>query len=251
MVGFLRLVRKDLEAIRWSTGIIMGAVLGLLVFLRFKLAAGWSEQLVSVWMTIPLMFLPFWLLWQSFQGLRTEWRDDTIYTLLSLPVPGWQVTLAKLTTVIVEYTLLAGVIVFGNLILNPLVKGFAAEFPVMWLIRNGLLIYLTLLGHIAFFVVLIQLAFVVSKMVGRVQALVALWALFLSLWLTTRVGELLAPAFRWLPPIPLHRVFKLEEIGRGAVTANIALAPQVGRWLLAFALFCLTGYLLENFVEAN
>lgn len=250
MSSFLHLLRKDLEAIRWSAGIISGVTIGLMVFLRYRLATGWPQDLVSVLMILPLMFLPFWLLWQSFQGLRTEWRENTIYTLLCLPVPGWQIILAKLSTVMVEYTLLLTVIAAGNFAFNPLVQGFMASIPTLWLVRNGILLYLGGLFSVAFFVVFIQLAFVVSKMVGRLQALVALWALFLAFWLAGKLGWLLEPLFRWIPPIPLHRVFRLDEIGRNS-TSYWHIGFNTGKWLTALALFWLTGYLLENYVEAN
>lgn len=130
MSRFLRLLRKDLEAIRWSLGIICGVIFGLQVFLRVKLTGGWPEDLVALLLLMPVMFLPFWLLWQSFQGLRSEWREDTVYTLLSLPVAGWQITFSKLVSVLVEYSVFLAVIIGGTLVLfRPLWQDFLAVFP--------------------------------------------------------------------------------------------------------------------------
>ena len=59
----------------------------------------------------------------------------------------------------------------------------------------------------------VQLAYVVSKMVGRAQGLVALWAWILAIWFCTRVSELLQPLFSWLPPVPLLELLRLVVLG--------------------------------------
>ncbi|NLJ79805.1 MAG: ABC transporter permease subunit [Firmicutes bacterium] len=250
MLPFLRLLRKDLESIRWPLGIISGLSAGLIVFLRFKLAGGWHEDLVGILMAAPLMFLPFWLFWQSFQSLRTEWREDTVYTLLCLPVPGWQLTLSKLCTIAAEYTVYLGVVAAANALFNPFAGEILASFPASWLLRNGFLFYLIGLSQVVSSVIFIQLAFVVSKMVGRLQGLVSLWTFFLAFWVTGRMGGLLEPLFRWIPAVPLHRLFRLDLIGRPIVSYWDA-APKISQGLIIFGFFWLTGYCLENYVEVN
>lgn len=254
MSRFLRLLRKDLEASRWPLGILSGAIVGLLTFAWFRMPpAGHVDwEAAAFVMAIPFVFLPFWLLWQSFQSLRSEWREDTVYTLLVLPVPGWQILISKMLEICIEYTVLLLVSLGGGLILfHGHLEALLLILPrPSWLLWNGFILYLVSLAVLAAFVSVIQLSFVVSKMVGRLQGLVALWVLILANWLVAKSGIILEPVFRWLPPLPLHRIFDLQELGR-EIVLEWNIAPEVGTWLGIIALFFLTSYLLENYLEIN
>ena len=253
MKRFLRLWQKDLQASLLPMGFLSGIILILFAITRWRIEAGaWPMEASFAAISIPLIFLPLWLLWQSFQVLRSEWREDTVYTILVLPVPGWSVMVAKLLTIWVEYTALLAVIIGGTLVFfTPIVREGMQFLPSMsWAVRNGILLYLGTLAILASVVIFVQLAFVVSKMVGKLQGLVALWTLVLSGWIVERLGGLLEPLFRWLPSIPLHRLFRLEELERGVV-AEWNLAPDVGRWLGVVGILVLTSYLFEHYVEVN
>jgi len=253
MKRFLTLLRKDLQASLLPIGFLSGITVIIMAFVRFRIeTAGWPMEISLVAISIPLVFLPLWLLWQSFQTLRSEWREDTVYTLLVLPVPGWQVMTAKLLAIWIEYTVISAVTAVGTLVFfSPLVREAMAFVPsVGWVIRNGILLYLASLLMLASVVIFVQLAFVVSKMVGRLQGLVALWTLILSSWFVEKLGVLLEPIFRWIPTVPLHRVFRLEEIREGIV-ADWNLAPEIGSWLAILFVLALTSYLFEHYVEVN
>ncbi|HBN96556.1 MAG TPA: hypothetical protein DDZ66_09670 [Firmicutes bacterium] len=253
MKRFLRLLRKDLQASLLPMGFLSGITLILMFFTRFKISTGgWPIEAAFASIVMPLVFLPLWLLWQSFQTLRTEWREDTVYTLLVLPVPGWQVMLAKLLAIWIEYTVLLGVTAIGTLLFfAPLVQEAMEILPsVVWALRNGLLLYLIGLALLASVVIFVQLAFVISKMAGRVQGLVAIWTLILSGWLVEKLGVLLEPLFRWMPKLPLHKLFRLDELRQGIV-AEWNLAPEMGTWLGILAILVLTSYLFEHYVEVN
>lgn len=256
MSRFFPLVRKDLEASRWPVGILSALIIGYMLLVLFKVPPGLKEQepliVLGAALALPLMFLPLWMFWQSFQTLRSEWREDTVYTLLVLPVPGWQVMLAKLVGLWVEYTVLIAVSLVGALLLfsGPVQSALGALPSLSWAIQNGLLLYLASLLLLATVVVFVQLAFVVSKMVSRLQGLVAIWTLILGGWLVDRLGLLLEPIFRWIPKLPLHKLLRLGDL-RSGVVAEWNLAPKIGTWLGIVALFVLTSYLFEHYVEVN
>jgi len=253
MKRLLQLVRKDLQASLLPLAFLSGITLILMGFIRFKMArSGWPVEAALAALGIPLMFLPLWLLWQSFQTLRSEWREDTVYTLLVLPIPGWQVMLAKLLAICLEYTAFLAVTAMGTLLIfAPLVQRAMNSLPgVTWTLRNAFLLCLVSLALLASMVIFVQLAFVVSKMVGRVQGLVAIWTLTLSGWLVEKLGVLLEPLFRWIPRLPLHKLFRLDEFGEGIV-AEWNPAPDIGTCLGIIALFFLTSYLFEHYVEVN
>lgn len=253
MKRFLRLLRKDLQASLLPMGFLSGITIILMFFIRFKISTGaWPVEASLAAVAIPLVFLPLWLLWQSFQTLRSEWREDTVYTLLVLPVPGWKVMMAKLSAIWVEYTGLLVVTVIGALLFfAPLVQEAMQVVPsVAWAMRNGLLLYLVSLATLASVVIFVQLAFIVGKMVGRLQGLVAIWTLILSGWLVDKLGVLLEPLFRWLPTLSVHKLFRLEEVRQGIVV-EWNLAPEIGTWLGVLAMLVLTSYLFEHYVEVN
>lgn len=253
MKRFLKLLQKDLEASRLPVAFLSGITLAIMVFFRYKISSGaWPVEAAVGAVAIPAMFLPLWLMWQSFQTLRSEWREDTVYTLLVLPVPGWQVMLAKLVSICAEYTVLFVVAVAGAFsffwgLLEPL---FTILPSISWLLWNMFLLYLASLIALAGFVIFVQLAFVVSKMVGRLQGLVSIWTLVLANWAVTRLAVIIEPLFRWIPAIPLHSVFRLQELERNIVL-ELNLAPHIGLFLGSIAVFCLTSYLFENYVEIN
>lgn len=252
MAKFLRLLRKDLEASRWPIGVFSGLIILLMLLFNYKISTGWAPESALIAVSLPLMFLPLWLVWQSFQTLRTEWKEDTVYTLLVLPVPGWYLTLAKILALLVEYTVILAVTLGGaKLILGSI---FSENLPLAslgWLIRNGLIVYLFSLCVLVAVIIFIQLAFVVSKMIGRLQGLVALWVLVLANWLVNQLGFLVEPLFRWLPPLPIDRIFRLEQVNLKFEYLNYQLAPKMGTILGIILLFALTGWLMEHFVEIN
>ncbi|HHY15655.1 MAG TPA: hypothetical protein GX521_06240, partial [Firmicutes bacterium] len=138
----------------------------------------------------------------------------------------------------------------GNLLLfSDVVRLFLGDVSVMALGRILFLFYLSSLAIIAVFVTIIQLVFVVSKLVGRAQGLVALWAGILALWTTGAISRLLEPLFRWVPPISVDRLFRLGELGR--VPMDVSFSPRVEVWLAVLGLFVLTAYLLEHYVEID
>lgn len=253
MRRFSKLLQKDLEASRLPVAFLSGITLLIMLFVRYKISSGaWPVETMLAAVAIPGMFMPLWLMWQSFQTLRLEWREDTVYTLLVLPVAGWQIMLAKLASICAEYTVLFTVNVAGALVFfwGPLEPLLAVLPSISWLLWNLLLLYLASLVALAGFVIFVQLAFVVSKMVGRLQGLVAIWTLVLANWAVSRLGLILEPLFRWIPTIPVHRIFKLEQLERGIVL-ELRLAPHIGLFLGTLAVFCLTSYLFEHYVEIN
>lgn len=251
MGPFIRLLRKDLEASRWSVGIFSGVIIGLMVYTRLKILAGtWPYGALGLLMIGPAFLIPIWLLWQSFQTLRTEWREDTIYTLLTLPVSGWKILLAKLCAVSLEYTSLVIVSLAGFLLLFSFVltEILQAVPSLGWLAWNGFLIYLVSLSFLIGVVIFIQLSFIIGKMVGRFQTIISLWVLFLASWFVTTINRMLIPLLRWLPPLSLHKIMRLDRLERDIVL-EWHYSLQIGGWVAIILLFILAGYLLENYTE--
>lgn len=253
MKRFAKLLSKDLEANRLPVLFLAGMILILMAYARFKLAQyPWAQYHLFYAVALPAGFLPFWLIWQSFQTLRSEWREDTVYTLLVLPVSGWQVLLAKLVSICLEYTFLFWVITGGTWLFfkNVLVELWTFVPDSLWLVWNLFWLYAAGLLGVAVLVIYVQLGFVVSKLVGRLQALVALWVWVLGAWLVDRVGLLLQPLLGWLPSISVDRLLGWERVHID-LSVDLNLAPPVGAGLALVGLFFLAGYLFEHYLEIN
>lgn len=260
MKAFVRLLWKDLEESKLPILINCGITIVWLLFLRYRLETGWPLEAVAALALLPMGFLPFWFMWQTYQSLRSEWRDDTIYTLLALPVPGWFITLAKMMALLLEYTITAAVWVIGLLAVfwapfRPELTELFSLLPVTWFLKNGLLIYLATVAIYASFITYVQLAYIVAKIVGRFHGLVLLWVLLLTGWLTSSVGALLQPIFAWMPKVPLDRLFSLHETTKITTSVPHAIywdvSGSIGSWLAVVGLFFLSAWLLENYVEVN
>ena len=81
MKRFLRLLGKDLEASKLPILFNSGLSIVWIAFLRYRYEAGWSLGMVFILMTIPLTFLPIWLMWQTYQrcGLNGEKKQPIHY----------------------------------------------------------------------------------------------------------------------------------------------------------------------------
>lgn len=251
MKKFWALLQKDLKTARLPVGLFLGISLGLMVFVRFKIATGsLREDNIGIAIVLPLMVLPFWLIWQSMQGLRSEWREDTIYNLLALPASGWQVLGSKLASLVLEYSTVVFInVVSFTLLFLPFYQHIWAVLPgPLWTLRNGFLVYLLSLYILVSFAIVVNFSFLVSKLMGRFQAIFYVWTFVLSIWLRNLAGELLLPYFSKLPPVPLHSLLRLEEFGR-----DIIFEWQVGNFigvcLASLGLFWLSVYLFEQHLE--
>lgn len=260
MTAFVRLLRKDLEGSKYPMLFNAAAAVLWLLFLRYRLESGWPFNAAVALAVLPLAFLPFWFIWQTYQSLRTEWKEDTIYTLLTLPVPGWLINLSKMVALLIEYTVVAAAWVIGGAVIfwtafQPELGELLELVPLTWFIKNGLIVYIFSLAVFAAFITLVQLGYVVGKIIGRLQGLILLWVLLLAIWIMQAAGALLQPLFAWVPKIPLERLFSLHAIPRVVVHPPQAalwdISGSIGSWLALVGLFLLGAWLLENVVEVD
>ncbi len=260
MRAFGRLLWKDLEISRLPMLINGGAAVLWHVFLRTRLLMGWSPETVAVLSLLPMAFLPLWFIWQTYQSLRVEWREDTVYTLLTLPVPGWKIVLSKLIALLIEYTVVVGVWVVSGLVvywspLQILLHDLFQTVSLGWFVRNGFLFYFASLAVFAGFIIYMQVAYITARVMGRFHGLVMVWVLLLQTWAVNRIGALLQPVFEWVPHVPLYRLLDLSALPRTLVDPTQGLfwdlSGSIGSWLAVIGLFFLGAWLLENFVEVS
>lgn len=262
MKAFLRLLRKDLEASKLPILINCVLLIGWLLLLRYRLAAKLPIEAVFALLVVPLTFLPLWFMWQSLRTLRSEWREDTIFSLLLLPVTGWQLISAKLVALVIEATVIVitysgGILILFQNTIRSLLSDILTGISLTLLLKNGLLVYLGAVALFTSFLIFVQLAFIVAKLIGRFHGLVMIWVFILTTWLVDRMGYILQPVFAWIPDIPLDKLFGMNELltvikgENPAIVWQWNISAEVGAWLAVIGLFVLSGWLLENYMEVN
>ncbi len=252
MKSYLQLIKKELRALRWYLGVLMFLTLGWHLFLATRVQR-WPAELVFGLGWIPISFIPIWLLWISVQMYRSEWNQDTAYLLLSLPIPGWQITTSKFLVVMIAYVF--SVVLFaasfflalGGSIMQ-IVGDCLTLFPTIWYLRTGLNAFVLSVLLVSSATMLTHFSYISARMVKRFQGLVMVWILVLSVWLMERLGYVIEPLLRWVP----WMTFEIGNYSQGMVHMGefqMSLAPILAPWLIVVALFALGTWLWETQIE--
>lgn len=251
MKSFKQLLLKELHESKWQLMIVAGLTLVFQFYVRFNASLPPQALFGVGW--VPLIVLPFWLLWSSFYTMRHEWNRDTIYLLLSLPVSGLTILGVKLLSVLIQLAVFLAVTIVGVLVMYnftfPYVFGELAPYmSAEWMVGTGA--KLVLLGTLlsALIIMVIQFSYLAGRLFGRFQGLISIWVLFVVSWLIQRLAQLTYPLFSWIPRVPFTGWVQSGELFyRQEVQLDIA--PLVASVALASAFFWLGAYLLEREIE--
>ncbi|TYP78208.1 hypothetical protein [Paenibacillus methanolicus] len=246
-MGFRNLFRKEMKSLFPLFAVYGIAVTAAQVIVKFK-SGGWgTDAPLVISLLMPLLFAAVLTIGAGYFQLSTEWRTNTIYLLLSLPIRGWKVLTAKLVALMV---LLVGTLLwvsgsFSLILLRSMWKTLFSdqvfgEIPLTMLNVAGNSLWMCLLT-IVLFVMLAQFAFLCGQLVTRFRWLVALAAFFAGLWLIFRAAPLLSMLLAWLPDIRFGG--ELDDVIYLHSGMFVALV------LLAAGLMWLNGYLFEKVVE--
>ncbi|MFD0674630.1 hypothetical protein [Cohnella sp. GCM10027633] len=246
-MAFRKLFLKELRGALPLYAVFCGAVLLLHLFLLYK-NDDWDQAYISSFsLLLPYIFAGTMAVGLGYYQLHAEWRTNTVYLLLSLPVRGWKVLAAKLSATI---ALLAATSLW-------IAASYAATLlPTNWremnmndqvtesfpsllnMAANALWMYLF---FVAFFIVVVQFAFLCGQLVARFKWFVVFVSFFAALWLVIKLNPLLSDALRWTPEMMIGGN-ELEKLYMHS-------GPFIGLALLGAALAWLNGYIFEKEVE--
>lgn len=271
MRGFWQLYKKDIESIWLTMAIFTLAIAGWDTFLYTRMGR-WPVELAFVLSVIPLGFILLWMIWEAIQSYRHEWQTNGIYTLLSLPQPGWKLALAKLAAVLTSFTLQFAVAFLGVWILfwkaasipsGMRTFGIPAEMLAGaglsgWL--AGLIARLNVIYWVTglSIIVVVQAAYVISKLATRFQFLMLGAGLVVSHWLLIRIAGLGHYVFGWVPDITFSFPMEVIQPAHGpevvlippqSVTVFLDSGPIAGWVLGLILLFAATARLLQDVIE--
>ncbi|MDF2714065.1 MAG: hypothetical protein K0R28_990 [Paenibacillus sp.] len=240
---FRNLLIKELKTI-----FPLFAVYSVLVVLShlFILAKSsiWDNDTIFVLSAVmPFLFVSVIALGTGYYQLYSEWKTNSIYLLLSLPVRGWKVLTAKLAAVLLLLILaIAGVgASFSLLLLRVKWDEFKGELPLPTLLNvtaNSFWMY----GLVVIFLLaVIQFAFLCGQLVAKFRWLMVFAAFLSSLWLVVRISPLFSNLLMWIPEIPFG--------GEDTEVMYLHSGPFIVLFILSVGLIGLSGYILEKEVE--
>lgn len=247
--------KKELFGHKADFALLGGALLVWAAFLVSRVGV-WSIELIFVLYWFPSGFLPLWAIWTSVQLYRQEWRENTSYLMLSLPVRAWTITSAKLAVILTgvvgfSLVILAGgwLIVVRSGIIPELGRADLFEWvPMDWVVQMGVLSYAWSVAGLLVIALIAQLAYVFSRIFARFQGLVMAWTWLLTIWLMGRVGDIGGRLLAWMPDFHL-RVF--DFAGEGARLQSVAIesGPFWALALFVVGVYALLNLTLERAVE--
>ncbi|MGM0438636.1 MAG: ABC transporter permease [Bacillota bacterium] len=249
MKSFISLYKKEIRAMFFFVVVSILIVLAWELFLFYK-SSVWPSELILGLSFLPTSFFPLIMLWQGYQSYRHEWKDDTIYMLLTLPSPGWKISLAKLAAGFSYYLTVVLFTALMIFLIND--KSFISQLPTY--ISRSYIYKTSLLLGIAYIIfgmtpyILSQFSCLVSRFYSRFKGLVSIVVFILTNYLIYRIASVISPIFNWLPNIPV----KGFNVSMGEVTFQtiyINSAPIVSILLMILFIFFLGSFLLEKYLE--
>ncbi len=253
MRSWWELYKKEFKSVSFFMLVTLLIVTAWQLFLLYRLGT-WPGEVVFGLGFIPFSLFPLLALWLGYNSFRQEWKDDTIYYLLSLPRPGWQLTLSKLAAgmslylITTIFTIFSIYFVNRNGFINLIEKDLPAYMSTNWItgiVIRILIIYL-LSGSILY--IIGQFSQLISQFYDRFRGFISIIVFIITSHILYRGGSILAPLFEWAPDIPVE-VFT-EKFGQlNTFTVYLGTGPLIGSLLLLILIFYTGSWLLENHLE--
>ncbi len=244
---FRQLFIKEFKSIVPLYMIISMLVVLWHLFILYK-SHVWNNDVIFITsLLLPLLLLAAAVMGTCYYQLHTEWKSNTIFLLLSLPIRGWKVLTAKLAAVIslLLITCLCIVASFSIILLRTQLDDLKDNVDVADVLPTLLNITLNgfwmgLLGMI-FLLIVTQFAFLSGQLVAKLKWLVMFSAFLGTIWVVFRLSPLLSNLLHWTPDIYLG--------DRESDVLFLHSGPFIILLLFSIGILWLSGYILEQEVE--
>ena len=100
------LYKKDLAASKFETLLILGFIVAGNLFLYYKAKTSWELDMCTALSVLPLGFVPLFTFFRAFGFIREEWKENTIYFMMSLPTTGNVIFLSKFLALLTQFFVL-------------------------------------------------------------------------------------------------------------------------------------------------
>ncbi len=99
---FATLYKKDISLGKNETLLIMGFLVVANLFLYYKAQTSWPSQAAMGLSSALLVFIPLSIFFKAFTSISSEWKENTVYLMMSLPVSGNMIFLSKLLALLTQ-----------------------------------------------------------------------------------------------------------------------------------------------------
>ncbi|MDF2815181.1 MAG: hypothetical protein K0Q81_1381 [Paenibacillus sp.] len=244
---FRNLLIKELKSILPVYGVFAVLVVLTHLIVLYKSPVLEDDGMFVLSVFLPYLFAAVIAIGTGYYQLHTEWKTNSIYLLLSLPVRGWKVITAKLAAVLLLLTvtliwigasfvlILLRVLWDGFIELENLPTILPAMLNVVFNIFWMSLLTVTLMH------VLIQFTFLCGQLVAKFKWLVMFGAFVGMSWLIVRISPPLSKLLLWTPEILVG--------GTDLDVEYLHAGPFIVLLLLCIGLVALDGWIYEKEVE--
>ncbi|ABR46373.1 conserved hypothetical protein [Alkaliphilus metalliredigens QYMF] len=139
------LYKKELVAAKNELLMIMTFILGANAFLFYKHQTGWPVEASFIFSLFLLLFVVATTFFRAFSVVRNEWKENTVYLVMSLPITGVDVFLSKLLALLTQLIGLSIIALIGASLFIPIIpevsyvlEQIQMEFTSVRLIWNAL-----------------------------------------------------------------------------------------------------------------
>ncbi|MCD1258005.1 ABC transporter permease subunit [Paenibacillus athensensis] len=247
-MAFRNLFRKEIKSVLPVYGIYALAVMLLHMVVGYKQSSMDEDTVMVVSVLLPYLIVSLIAIGSAFYQLYFEWRTNSVYLLLSLPVRGWKVLAAKLTA---SLAMLLAAIAWTSLCLVLLLmqsnwlklaaNGDGEGLGWTTLLNVGVNILWMYVLVVVFMMLIMQFTFLCGQLVSKFKWPVMVCACFGTLWLVIRVTPLLANLLQWTPDIVFGS-------GQDEVV-YLHSGPFIVLLVLCVALLLVNGRIFEKEVE--
>lgn len=247
-MGLRNLFVKELRSVFPLYGIFAAAVVLLDFFILYKRASLDNEIIFALSLFLPFLLASTIAIGTGYNQLHVEWKTNSIYLLLSLPIRGWKVLAVKLAAVLslLIVTLLWIVISFALILLRVNwgelfeIGDFLAALPTLLnMTINSFWLYVLM---VMLLLVVIQFTFLCGQLVTKLKWLVMVGAFLGTLWLVLRISPLLSNLLLWWTP-------EIFFGGKDADVVYLHSGPFIVLLLISIGLMGLNGLIFEKEVE--
>ncbi|WNR46478.1 hypothetical protein [Paenibacillus roseipurpureus] len=246
-MGLWNLFKKEVKSIFPLYGVFALLVTVVHLIILYKRAVLDMDITMVFAILLPYLFIAAIAVGTGYYQLFIEWKTNSIYLLLSLPIRGWKVLTAKLAAVLSMLVLVclwiggSFAVILLRVKWDELVgnEDWAGQFPTLFsLLINSFWMCLLL---ITFLLVVLQFTFLCGQLVAKFKWLVMISAFLGISWLVLRISPLFSHLLVWTPEIVIGE--------KESDMAFLHSGPFIVLGLLIIGLVVLNGFIFEKEVE--
>ncbi|QUH26524.1 ABC-2 transporter permease [Serpentinicella alkaliphila] len=189
---FRTLFKKDLMLAKNESLIILGIIALGNLFLYYKAQTSWPLEVSLGFSWVLLMFIPLSIFIRAFSSISSEWKENTVYLMMSLPVSGMLVLLSKLLSLITRLILLlivatpfTAILFFRLPMLRMMDLNINAQFVKIAFMYATLII----LGYIMYLIIAI-FSVHIGKIVKKFSGVVTFLAFIVTNYVVSKILEI-------------------------------------------------------------